>query len=53
MEHKAKNHNAESEESFAMALLKGYKRCFYITTSILTAIIFALIGYIVACSFLA
>lgn len=35
------------EESFAMAILKGYKKQFYVVTAILSAIILLLIGYIV------
>ncbi len=34
------------EESFAMELLRGYKRQFIIVTTILSAIILLLIGYI-------
>lgn len=41
------NHCSNKEDSFAMELLRGYKRQFYTTVLILSAIIFALTGYII------
>lgn len=35
------------EESFAMELLKGYKKQFYVTVAVLSIIILLLTGYII------
>lgn len=37
----------KNEDSFAMELLKGYKKQFYTTVAVLSVIILFLIGYIV------
>ena len=42
------NHcGSDNQDSFAMELLKGYKRQFYVTVAILSAIILLLTGYII------
>ena len=37
----------EKQDSFAMELLKGYKKQFYVTVAVLSAIILFLTGYII------
>lgn len=41
-----KSHDTH-EDSFAMELLKGYKRQFYVTVAVLSTIILLLTGYII------
>lgn len=44
---KACNNCINENDSFAMELLRGYKKQFYITVTILSAIILLLSGYII------
>lgn len=37
----------DNQDSFAMELLKGYKRQFYVTVAVLSSIILLLTGYII------
>lgn len=37
----------DNQDSFAMELLKGYKRQFYVTVAVLSTIILLLTGYII------
>ena len=47
MAEKKCNHCGNDNDSFAMELLKGYKKQFYVTVAVLSAIILLLTGYII------